>query len=109
MTSKVIRLTRDLTNNPGWNLALEGRKSGEEEGGRLSAFRRRFGGASSSSSSAVEESTQTKSPTTKSSDIPPPSSFSSNDLDWMSEEAGVQEKVSAKDMNGPQKAKGKKK
>lgn len=100
-----LRLTRDVTNNPLWNPASEGRRGGgEEEGGRLARFRARFGANSPSSE------TPTDAPSSSSSSSSKQSSFGVSDFDWMGEEAGVAEKVSAKEMSGPQKAaKGKRK
>jgi hypothetical protein len=99
-----LRLTRDVTNNPLWNPASEGRRGGgEEEGGRLARFRARFGANSPSSETPAGDQ---KAGSSKQSS----SSFGVSDFDWMGEEAGVAEKVSAKEMSGPQKAtKGKKK
>jgi hypothetical protein len=99
-----LRLTRDVTNNPLWNPASEGRRGGgEEEGGRLARFRARFGANSPSSETPAGNQ---KAGSSKQSS----SSFGVSDFDWMGEEAGVAEKVSAKEMSGPQKAtKGKKK
>lgn len=93
-----------MTNNPLWNPASEGRRGGgEEEGGRLARFRARFGANSPSSETHAGEQ---KGGSSKQSS----SSFGVSDFDWMGEEAGVAEKVSAKEMSGPQKAtKGKKK
>lgn len=93
----VLRLTRDVTNNPLWNPAAEGRRGGgEEEGGRLARFRARFGTGSPDSTENKTSSSST--------------SFGVSDFDWMGEEAGKAETVSAKEMSGPQKAaKGKKK
>lgn len=100
----VYRLTRDVTNNPLWNLNKDGgvgrRGEGEEDGGRLARFKRLYGESSAASSS--EATAKEASPTA--------GLFEAADLDWMSSEAGKVEKVSAKEMAGPQKAaKGKKK
>ena len=97
-----LRLTRDVTNNPLWNPASEGRRGGgEEEGGRLARFRARFGTTTASTGS---DASSAKAGSSSS------SSFGVSDFDWMGEEAGKEEKVSAKEMSGPQKAaKGKKK
>jgi hypothetical protein len=101
----VYRLTRDVTNNPLWNLNKDGgvgrRGEGEEDGGRLARFKRLYGESSAASSSS--ESTEKQA-------SPTAGLFETSDLDWMSSEAGKVEKVSAKEMAGPQKAaKGKKK
>jgi hypothetical protein len=108
----VYRLTRDVTNNPLWNLNKDGgmgrRGDGEEDGGRLARFRRLYGESTSSSSATSTEASTSE----KKSSAPSPVAglFEASDLDWMSSEAGKAEKVSAKEMAGPQKAgKGKKK
>lgn len=92
----ILRLTRDVTNNPLWNPASEGRRGGgEEEGKRLARFKARFGG---SVPSGEDNSSQQS------------GMYEVGDLDWLSGEAGEQVKISAKEMAGPQKAaKGKKK
>lgn len=104
----VYRLTRDVTNNPLWNLNKDGgvgrRGEGEEDGGRLARFKRLYGESSASTSSTSESTDQQASSTSVA------GLFETSDLDWMSSEAGKVEKVSAKEMAGPQKAaKGKKK
>jgi hypothetical protein len=107
----VYRLTRDVTNNPLWNLnkdaGLGRRGEGEEDGGRLARFKRLYGESSAASTSTPES----KEKSSASSAAGPASGlFDMSDLDWMSSEAGKAEKVSAKEMAGPQKAaKGKKK
>ncbi|KAJ9098158.1 hypothetical protein QFC21_004487 [Naganishia friedmannii] len=112
----VYRLTRDVTNNPLWNLNKDGgmgrRGDGEEDGGRLARFRRLYGESTSSSSSATTEAATSEKKSSSASAVPSPVAglFEASDLDWMSSEAGKAEKVSAKEMAGPQKAgKGKKK
>lgn len=100
----VYRLTRDVTNNPLWNLNKDGgvgrRGEGEEEGGRLARFKRLYGETSAATSQTNDQQPSTSAP----------GLFETSDLDWMSSEAGKVEKVSAKEMAGPQKvAKGKKK
>lgn len=80
-----VRLTRDITNNPLWNPSQEGRRASDaDEGGRLARFKKRsaglFGDIDGGSGSAA--------------------SSGSGAMDF-SDEAGVQEKVSAKDMGGP--------
>lgn len=110
----VYRLTRDVTNNPLWNLNKDGgmgrRGDGEEDGGRLARFRRLYGESTSSSSSTESSASEKKSFSASSASSPVAGLFEASDLDWMSSEAGKAEKVSAKEMAGPQKAgKGKKK
>ena len=104
----VYRLTRDVTNNPLWNLnkdsGLGRRGEGEEDGGRLARFKRLYG--ETSANSTAESKDKSSAPTS----APASGLFEMSDLDWMSSEAGKAEKVSAKEMAGPQKAaKGKKK
>lgn len=40
----VIRLTRDLTNNPFWAPGSDGLSVGDEDAGRMGRFKKRFGG-----------------------------------------------------------------
>lgn len=81
------------------------RGEGEEDGGRLARFKRLYGESSAATSSTLESSNQQPSASTSAAGL-----FETSDLDWMSSEAGKVEKVSAKEMAGPQKAaKGKKK
>ncbi|KAJ9117502.1 hypothetical protein QFC22_004352 [Naganishia vaughanmartiniae] len=109
----VYRLTRDVTNNPLWNLNKDGlgrRGDGEEDGGRLARFRRLYGESTSASSTTDASTSEKKSSGASSAPSPVAGLFEASDLDWMSSEAGKAEKVSAKEMAGPQKAgKGKKK
>ena len=99
----MLRLTRDVTNNPLWSPLKEGKRK-EEEGGRMARFRARFGG----SSAAVPVSATTTTTSENTAELSSPSSepatkdFGANDFDWMSEGA-VEQKVSAKDMMGGKK------
>jgi len=85
-TPAILRLTRDVTNNPLWAPGTE--KRGVDDGaedGRVGRFRRRFAG--------TEAAEQGAKPT-----------FRTDDLSWMSEGA-EEEKLSAKQRAGPVKAK----
>lgn len=72
----------------------------------MARFRARFGAGSTTTATAGTggDASSAKEGSASS------SSFGVSDFDWMGEEAGKEEKVSAKEMSGPQKAaKGKKK
>ena len=81
-TPAIIRLTRDVTNNPLWAPGREKRGLGEggEGVGRVGKFKQRFADSEASATGG----------------------FGENDFSWMSEGAKA-ETVSAKEMQGRQK------
>lgn len=89
-TPSIIRLTRDVTNNPLWAPGTEkrGLADGSEEG-RVGRFRRRFEGVSMDEGEGGEEKKKT--------------GFGEGDFDWMGEGA-KEEKIVQKEV--PSKAKG---
>ncbi|KAK4689258.1 hypothetical protein P7C73_g836, partial [Tremellales sp. Uapishka_1] len=97
-TPAILRLTRDVTNNPLWAPGTEKRGLGEgAEEGRVGRFRKRF----QEEMAEVELGDDAPTPTKA-------KGFEESDFDWMSEGA-TEEKVSTKDMGGPKKSSGKKK
>lgn len=99
----IIRLTRDVTNNPLWAPGTERRGLGDGEAeGRVGRFRRRFegvagadgeadGSASASASASADAAAAAGTP-----QAPPRRAFAEQDFDWMSEGA-VEEKVVQKE------------
>jgi ribosomal protein L31 len=94
-TPAILRMTRDVTNNPLWAPGTE--KRGLDDGaedGRVGRFRRRFAGTEAASASAEEGAAPAENKPT----------FRADDLSWMSEGA-EEEKMSARQRAGPVKGK----
>lgn len=117
-TPAIIRLTRDVTNNPLWAPGTDTRGVGEGvEEGRVGRFRRRFGGDQSQAGTQGEEGVEAQRDGEEGAveshemDAAPQvgkrtETFGLGDFDWMSEGA-KEEKIGAKDVGGG-KGKGKK-
>lgn len=100
-TPQIIRLTRDVSNNPLWAPGTDKRGLGDgSEEGRVGRFRRRFGGVEENETGETEE------PITALDDAIPPKrqeAFGLGDFDWMSEGA-TEEKFGSKDAAAKGKA-----
>lgn len=92
----IMRLARDVTNNPLWAPGMEKAGASEDDEGAVGRFRRRFAGADAAAAS------------TDAGAAAPAQSFKADDLSWMSE-GGKEEILSDKERAGRSKPKGKKK
>jgi hypothetical protein len=100
-TPSILRLTRDVTNNPLWAPGTEKRGLGEGvEEGRVGRFRRRFEGTAGAGLAGSDAGAAAGAGAKKADGG---MSFAEADFEWMSEGA-KEEKVSAKEMQGKPKA-----
>jgi ribosomal protein L31 len=105
-TPSILRLTRDVTNNPLWAPGTEKRGLGDGvEEGRVGRFRRRFEGTAGVGLETSEGASAGAGAGAKKPDGG--MAFGEADFEWMSEGA-KEEKVSAKEMQGKPKAGAKK-
>ncbi|WOO82213.1 uncharacterized protein LOC62_04G005710 [Vanrija pseudolonga] len=93
----IVRLARDVTNNPMWAPGTEKAGAQEDDEGAVGRFRRRFAGADAAAAATAGADA-----------APPAQSFKADDLSWMSEGA-KEEILSDKERAGRAKPKGKKK
>ncbi|KAL7420849.1 hypothetical protein Q5752_004802 [Cryptotrichosporon argae] len=107
-TPAIVRLTRDVRNNPLWAPGTEKRGVGEDGEGRVGRFRRRFEGVAEVEQDASEGGEGKGEGEKAEGKKAAAAAFAEADLGWMSEGA-KEEKVSDKMKGGPKAKGGKKK
>jgi ribosomal protein L31 len=109
-TPQIIRLTRDVSNNPLWAPGTDKRGLGDGiEEGRVGRFRRRFGGSDVEEGNDLDgERGIDGEATSEDAPVKRQQAFGTGDFDWMSEGA-TEEKIVSKDAGAKGKATGKRK